>query len=79
MTNANQLEATISEAAALIESYNPSLAACFRSQPFRRVDLARAFAAGFKPNEYGDLPRICYLILEVAYADKAARSALVGS
>lgn len=78
MSNANQLATAISEAADLIEKYNPMLAACFRLQPFRRVDLALAFAAGFKPNEYGDIPRICRLILEVAYADRSTRAALVG-
>jgi hypothetical protein len=70
------LTAIIADAAAIIELYNPKLAACFRTQPFRRVDLARAFAAGFKTNEFGDLPDFCYLILKAAYADRDSRVAL---
>ncbi len=74
MSNTATLSAAITEAAALIEQYNPKLAYCFRAEPFRRIDLAHAFAAGFKTNEHGDAPEICHLILRVAYADRDARA-----
>jgi hypothetical protein len=74
MSNATTLSAIIENAAQIIGEYNPQLANCFRTQPFRRVILAESFAAGFKKNEYGDAPEICHLILRAAYADRASRA-----
>ncbi len=71
MTNTTDI---INSAAALIAKYNPTLADCFRNEPFRRVNLALAFAAGFKRNEHDDVHPVASLILRVAYADREARA-----
>ena len=64
--------------AAMIRQYNPALADCWIRQPYRRLDLANAFAAGFSPDEYGDLPAVCWAVIRSALADKEARSSMVG-
>jgi len=66
------------QAAAVIREYNPALADCWIRQPSRRVDLAQAFAAGFKPDEYGDVPAVCWEVIRSAFADREARRAMVG-
>jgi hypothetical protein len=63
----------IKSAADLIASYNPKLAECFRTQPLRRVDLAFAFAAGFKTNEYRDVHPVASLVIRAACADRESR------
>lgn len=64
--------------AAMISEYNPALADCWLRQPHRRMDLARAFAAGFSANEYGDLPAVCWAVIKAALADSEARRSMVG-
>jgi hypothetical protein len=64
--------------AALIRKYNPALADCWIRQPYRRLDLARAFAAGFSADEYGELPAICWTVIRSALADSEARRSMVG-
>jgi hypothetical protein len=66
------------QAAAVIREYNPALADCWMLQPSRRVDLAQAFAAGFKPDQYGDVPAVCWEVIRSALADREARKAMVG-
>lgn len=69
---------TVAEAAAIIRTYNPALADCWLRQPFRRLDLARAFAAGFAVNEWGEAPPVAYEVIRVALADREARLAGIG-
>ena len=64
--------------AALIREYNPALANCWISQPFRRLDLARAFAAGFAADQYGELPAVCWTVIQSALADSESRRSMVG-
>lgn len=64
--------------AATIRQYNPTLADCYLRQPFRRVDLAYAFAAGFKVNQWGDAPKVAVEVIRAALADREARRAMVG-
>lgn len=61
-----------------IGKYNAALADCYLRQPFRRVDLARAFAAGFKPDKYGDVPSVCWEVVRSALADREVRKSMVG-
>ena len=63
----------INETAALIRAYNPALADAFLAQPFRRVTLARGFAAGFGAD---DVHPAAVAVLRVAYMDRDAREAL---
>ena len=65
----------ITEAAAIIRKYNPRLAAEFIASPFRRVDLAHAFARGFVKNESDDVHPLGSLVIRVALADRQARQA----
>lgn len=62
----------------LIRKHNAAIADCYIRQPWRRVDLARAFAAGFKPDQYGDVPAVCWTVLRAAMADSESRRAMVG-
>lgn len=68
----------INNAAALIREYNPALADCWMRQPHRRLDLARAFAAGFPVDQHGEIPALCWDIIKVALADVESRRAMVG-
>jgi len=65
----------ITNAAAIIANYNPTLADLFIAQPLRRVDLAFAFAAGFAENEYGDIHPTASLIIRAALCDRENRLA----
>lgn len=64
--------------AEVIRQYNAALADCYLRQPLRRVDLANAFAAGFKPDQYGDVPSVCWGVIRSALADREARRAMIG-
>ena len=68
----------VAKAAAVIRQYNPALADCWICQPSRRLDLANAFAAGFKPDQYGELPSLCWDVIRVALADLEKRRAMAG-
>lgn len=63
------MENLISEACDLIHPFNPDLAKAFQEQPFNRVNLALAFARGFKE----DLNQTASLVLQVAYLDRTSR------
>ena len=65
----------ITNTAAIIANYNPTLANLFINQPLRRVDLAYAFAAGFNKNEYGDIHPVAMLVIRAAYFDRDERQA----
>jgi hypothetical protein len=69
---------TAIKTANLIREYNAALADCYVRQPFRRVDLARAFAAGFKPDQHGDVPAVCWEVVRSALADCEARKSMIG-
>ena len=64
--------------AEMIREYNPALADCWIRQPHRRLDLARAFAAGFSADEYGELPAVCWAVIRAALAHGEARRSMVG-
>jgi len=63
----------IKETAAMIASYNPALAKAFASDPFRRVDLAHAFAAGFVRADHDDPHPAGLVAVKVAYFDRENR------
>lgn len=63
----------IAEAASIIREYNAPLANAFVARPFSRVDLARAFAAGFVSSPEEDIHPAAALVLRIAYADKERR------
>ena len=68
----------INEAAAIIKPYNAELAEAWKSQPFRRVNLARGFIYGFMAKaEDGEAPRFAWLVLRVALLDQRARKNLL--
>jgi len=61
------------EASELIAIYNKPLANKFVKEPFNRVNIARAFSAGFVKSSEDDAPSFCYTILEVALLDQENR------
>lgn len=63
------------ETADVIRQYNPALAERWLRDPFARVDIARAFAAGFKPDKYGDLPTVAWVVIRASLADQKSRAA----
>ena len=63
----------IKNAGDIIAKYNPDLAACWLTQPFRREQIACAFSRGFVKNAQDDPPAFCMTILKVALADKKMR------
>jgi high-affinity nickel permease len=67
-TPMNNVETIITNAAALIREYNPALATKFITEPFQRVNLAFAFAAGFD-----DVHPVAALVIRAAIADRDAR------
>jgi hypothetical protein len=66
------------QAASTIRQYNPALADCWICQPSRRVDLAQAFAAGFKPDQYGEVPAMCWDVIRCALAERESRASMIG-
>jgi hypothetical protein len=67
------MHSIITNAAAIIANYNPTLANLFIAQPLRRVDLAYAFSAGFAKNEYGDINATASLVIRAALLDRESR------
>lgn len=62
----------ILEAAELIREFSPATAQAFLTQPFRRIQLAQAFAGGFaRHSDYSR--RVCALVTKSAELDKAER------
>jgi len=69
------LAATLAETAELIAGYNPALARLWIAQPFQRVNIARAFAAGFRRESDDSDPHPAALaVLNVALLDREARA-----
>lgn len=66
------LQDAIEQSSRIISEYNPVLADCFLIEPWRRIDLAEAFARGFK-----DPPAFCAAIIRVAELDREIRQAAV--
>ncbi len=64
---------TILNASEIIAMYNKPLATKFVNEPFNRINIARAFAAGFVNSAEDDAPTFCYTILEAALLDKEIR------
>jgi hypothetical protein len=69
------MQSTILSAASIIAEYNSALAKCFINEPFRRIDLAMAFARGFAKNATDDIHPAASLVLRVAYLDRENRAA----
>ena len=70
-----QMQALITETAALIAKYDPQWAQKFVNEPFRRVEIATAFANGFlngRPADSDPHPH-ALLVVEVALLDRRAR------
>ena len=65
----------INDAANVLAQFSVELAEAFRSQPFRRVDLARAFARGFVRDSGEDIHPTAEVILRVALLDREMRAA----
>lgn len=60
----------INSAADIIRAYNPALADRWLSDPFRRQDLACAFAAGFAKSDDDDIHPHAAIVFRVALATK---------
>lgn len=69
----NAMQQTINEAAELIAQHDPALAAIWKAQPFNRVSMAYAFAAGFTKSESDDIHPDADLIIRVALLDQRMR------
>ena len=67
------LHDTIEETAELITKFNPSLAHLWRTQPFNRVNVAYAFAAGFAKSDEDDINANASLVMQVAILDREIR------
>ena len=67
------IDTLIAEAADLIRPFSAELADAFIAEPFRRVDLALGFAAGFATEESDDIDPRASLVLRVAFADRDLR------
>lgn len=57
----------------ILAKFSPDLAEMFRTQPFNRVDIAVAFAAGFVQNNSDDPNPIAMTVLKVAFLDRDSR------
>ena len=66
----------ITNAAAIIANYNPTLASMFIAQPLRRVDYAYAFAAGFAKKPTDDIHPVASLVIRAALCDREERAAI---
>ena len=66
-------EELIEDTATLIAEYNPQLADAWRSKPFKRVDLAYAFARGFVKNEEDDINPIASIVIQASLLDQQVR------
>ena len=63
----------IAQAAAIIATYNQKLSTMWINQPFKRVDIAHAFSAGFTSE---DVTKPASLVMQVAYIDRDCRKHL---
>lgn len=68
-----KLEQLVGEAADLLRPFNEELANAFLNEPFRRVDLALAFASGFAKEDTDDIHPTASLVLRVALFDRDSR------
>jgi len=68
------LTTLVEETAELLESFSPELAEAWRSNPFGRVNLAFAFAAGFAKDPSDDVHPTASLVVQVALKDRESRS-----
>ena len=67
------MQAIINDTVDILAKFSPDLAEMFRTQPFNRVDIAVAFAAGFVKNDNDDPNPTAIAVLEVAFMDRNAR------
>ena len=69
----NKMNDLVEQTAQLLEGFSQELASAWRTQPFRRVDLAHAFAAGFVNDPSEDVHPTAMVVLEAAYRDRETR------
>jgi hypothetical protein len=67
------MQETINQAADLIAQVNPQLAKAWKAQPFNRLNIAYAFAAGFAKSDEDDINEIASLVIRVALLDREMR------
>lgn len=65
----------LEQTAQLLEGFSADLANAWRTQPFNRVTLARAFARGFVDNVEDDVHPTAMVVLDVAMLDQELRRA----
>jgi hypothetical protein len=73
-TGAANMNAILAAAAAIIGNYNPQLAKAWDAQPFRRVTIANAFAAGFAADPGDDIHQGAALVIRAALLDRESRN-----
>jgi hypothetical protein len=72
------LDQLVRETADLLRPFSEDLADAFVADPFRRVDLAFAFAAGLAKHETDDVHPTAATVLQVALFDRDRRAATQG-
>jgi hypothetical protein len=70
----DEINLIVKDAADMIARYNPRLARLFINQPFNRVTIAHAFAAGFNKSKTADVHYVANIVLRIAYTDREHRS-----
>lgn len=69
----NSIQTAVNEAANIMSQFSPEIAEMFRTQPFNRVDIAVAFAAGFVKNDSDDPNPTAMIVMKVAFMDRESR------
>lgn len=64
----------INEAVNIINQYNPKLAKAWKSQPFKRLTFARAFAVGFVNSPEDDIHPDASRVFEISILDRDSRA-----
>lgn len=67
------MQATINEAAALMAEFDKGAANIYRTRPFNRVGIAKAFRAGFRTHSKRSL-KVCDILDRVAEVDVKMRA-----
>ena len=67
------MNSIINNTVRIIAKFSPDMAEMFRTQPFNRVDIAVAFAAGFVKNDNDDPNPTAMAVMEVAFMDRNSR------
>jgi len=67
------MQTIINDTVDILAKFSPDLAEMFRTQPFNRVDIAVAFAAGFVQNDNNDPNQTAMAVMKVAFMDRDSR------